>query len=149
MRTFALAVGCLLLGAATLVAEDDAKKDLEGLSGTWKFESLSMGGQKLPADAIKKAGFVIKDGKYTSIDPSGKEDETGTLKLDPDKKPKTIDFEIASGKDKGKKQLGIYKLEDDTCTLCMGFPGGTERPAKFESEKGSKAVLAVLKREKK
>ena len=80
---------------------------------------------------------------------NGKEDETGTLKLDPDKKPKTIDFDITSGKDKGKKQLGIYKLEDDSFTLCIGFPGETERPAKFESEKGSKTALAVMKREKK
>jgi uncharacterized protein (TIGR03067 family) len=145
----ALAAACLLLGSATLVADDDAKKDLDGLNGTWNFESLTIGGQKLPADAIKKAGFVFKDGKYTSIDPNGKEDETGTLKLDPDKKPKTIDFDITSGKDKGKKQLGIYKLEDDSFTLCIGFPGETERPAKFESEKGSKTALAVMKREKK
>jgi uncharacterized protein (TIGR03067 family) len=101
------------------------------------------------ASACSGLWFVIKDGKYTSIDPKGNEDETGTLKLDPEKKPKTIDFDIASGKDKGKKQLGIYKFEDDTFTLCMGFPGGTERPAKFESEKGSKAALAVPKREKK
>ena len=144
-----LAIGCLLLGTAGLVAEDDAKKDLEALNGTWKYESVTFGGQKLPADALKKAAFVFKDGKYTSINPEGKEEETGTVKVDPSKKPKTIEFDITSGKDKGKKQLGIYTLEGDNFTLCMGMPGEDQRPTKLESAKGSKTVLAVMKREKK
>jgi uncharacterized protein (TIGR03067 family) len=144
----ALATGCFLLGAAALVADEKAKKDIEALEGTWKVESFMVSGEKAPADYVKKVTFVVKDGKYTvTID--GKEDETGTIKLDPDKKPKTIEFDITSGKDKGKKQPGIYTLEGDTFTFCMAFPGETERPTKLESTKDSKTVLSVLKREKK
>jgi uncharacterized protein (TIGR03067 family) len=115
----------------------------------WKYESVTLAGKEAPAGALKKAAFVFKEGKYTSINPDGKEEETGTVKVDPSKKPKTIEFEIASGKDKGKKQLGIYTLEDDTFTVCMGFPGEDQRPTKLESAKGSKTILAVMKREKK
>jgi uncharacterized protein (TIGR03067 family) len=144
----ALAVGCLLLGTASLVADDDAKKDLEALQGTWKVESFTVAGMKAPDDDIKKATFMVKGDKYTvTID--GKEDETGTIKLDAGKKPKMIEFDITSGKDKGKKQRGIYTLEGDTFTFCMAFPGEDERPTKLESAKDSKTILGVLKREKK
>jgi uncharacterized protein (TIGR03067 family) len=149
MRTWVLttlASGCLLLGAASLVA--DEKKELEALDGTWKVEAFTVDGMKLPDELIKKVMFVIKDGKYT-ITIDGKEEETGTIKLDPDKTPKTIEFGITGGKDKGKKQPGIYKLDGDTFTFCMAHPGETERPTKLESAKDSKTVLSVLKREKK
>jgi uncharacterized protein (TIGR03067 family) len=151
MRTWALAVlasGCLLLGAASLVAEEKDKKDIDALEGRWKLDSLTFGGQKAPGEFLKKLTFTVKDGKYILAN-DGKEEETGTIKLDPEKKPKTIEFEITGGKDKGKKQLGVYTLDGDTFTFCMSAPGATERPTKLESEKDSKTVLSVLKREKK
>jgi uncharacterized protein (TIGR03067 family) len=144
----ALAAGCLLLGTASLVADDDAKKELDALQGTWKVESFKVAGTETPQDDLKKVTFMVKDGKYT-VTINGKEEETGTIKVDPSKKPKTIEFEITSGKDKGKKQPGIYTLEGDTFTFCMAFPGETERPTKLESAKDSKTVMSVLKREKK
>ena len=151
MRTralMALATGCLLLASAFIRADDDAKKDLDALTGTWRVETFTQDGRKLPENIVKQFTFVIKDGKYTITD-GDKEVETGTIKVDPSKKPKTIDFEITSGDDKGKKQPGIYTLDGDKFTFCMAHPGETERPSKLESTKDSKTVLSVLKREKK
>jgi uncharacterized protein (TIGR03067 family) len=143
-----LATGCLLLVSTSLRADDDAKKDLEALTGTWKVETFTQDGMKAPEDFVKQITFVIKDGKY-SITVEGKEVEAGTIKVDPSKKPKTMDFEITSGNDKGKKQPGIYTLDGDKFTFCMAHPGEADRPTKLESTKDSKTVLSVLKREKK
>ncbi len=144
----ALATGCLLLTTAAICADDKEKKDPDALQGTWRVESFTQDGQEAPAELAKEIIFTFKDKKYT-ITMKGKEMETGTIKLDPDKKPKTIDLGIISGDDKGKKQLGIYKLEKDTFTFCMAHPGATDRPTKLESTKESATIMSVMKREKK
>jgi len=143
-----LAVGYLLLAGTSLIADDKDKKDPEALQGSWKVESFKQDGNAAPEDFAKEIKFTIKDKKYT-ITVKGKEEETGTLKLDPEKKPKTIDLDIMSGNDKGKKQPGIYSLTGDKFTLCLAHPGATDRPTKLESTEDSKTVLIVMKREKK
>ena len=143
----ALAIGCLLLKAASLFADEKDKKDLDALQGTWKVESFKVAGQDAPDELVTETTFAIKDKKYT-LTVKGEEAETGTFKVDPEKKPKTIDLEIASGNDTGKKQLGIYTLKGEMLTLCFGFPGADDRPAKLESTEDSKTLLLVLKREK-
>jgi uncharacterized protein (TIGR03067 family) len=142
-----LTVGCLVVGAAALIADDTAKKDLDTLQGTWKIESLTFEGTDAPADLVKSTSLIIKDDKYT-ISSNGKELETGTVKLDPSKKPKTIEFDIASGNDKGKTQLGIYELKDDTFKFCMARPGQKERPTELASTKKNQSILTVTKRAK-
>jgi uncharacterized protein (TIGR03067 family) len=144
----ALALGCLLLGAASLLADDKDKKDLDALQGTWQVESFKLDGKSAPEDFVKAMKFVIKDKKYT-VTVKGKEVETGTIKIDPEKNPKTFDLDIMSGNDKGKKQPGIYTLKDDTFTVCLAHPGELDRPTKLESSDESKTVLSVMKRKKK
>jgi uncharacterized protein (TIGR03067 family) len=147
----ALAIGCLFLGAASVFADDKdkkEKKDLDALQGTWKFESFRLDGQDSPEEFVKEMRFVIKDNNYTFI-VNGQEVETGTIKLDPEKKTKTIDLDIKSGNDEGKKQPGIYTLKGDTFTFCLAHPGGNDRPTKLESTDENKTVLGVLKRETK
>jgi uncharacterized protein (TIGR03067 family) len=142
----ALATGCLLLTAATLCADDKEKKDPDALQGTWKVESFTQDGNEAPAEFAKAVSFTFKDKKYT-ITMKGKEMESGTFKLDPEKK--TIDLDITSGNDKGKKQVGIYKLEKDNFTICLAHPGATDRPTKMESTKDGETIMGVMKREKK
>ena len=79
----------------------------------------------------------------------GEEMETGTFKIDPEKKVKTIDLDIQSGNDKGKKQLGIYAVKGDMVTFCFAPPGETERPTKLESKEDDSTIFVVMKREKK
>jgi uncharacterized protein (TIGR03067 family) len=53
-----------------------------------------------------------------------------TAKIDATKKPKEIELVVG----KGKAFLGIYKLEGETLTLCIGDQ--KTRPTEFESKKG-------------
>lgn len=143
-----LGAGFLLIGAGWLTADDKAEKDQEALQGTWQPETLSQAGQAAPAEQLKEITFVIKDNTY-SMSMGGKELESGTFKLDSSKKPKTIDFEIQSGNDKGKKQPGIYELEGDTLKVCLAFPGESDRPKDLVAKADTKTIYSVFKRQKK
>jgi uncharacterized protein (TIGR03067 family) len=143
----ALTVGCLFVASASLQADDDAKKDLQALEGTWRIEKVTQDGTAAPEGSLKQLTMTIKDAKY-SVSADGKEVETGTIKLDPSKKPKAIEFDIASGNDKGKTQLGVYELKGDTVTFCMARPGAKERPSELASTKENRTILTVLKRAK-
>jgi uncharacterized protein (TIGR03067 family) len=138
-----LAAGLLL--AADAPKEDVVKKELEKLQGTWKIASYETGGQVLPAEAVVGT-FVIKGDKYTFK--TDDQEEEGTLKLDPEKKPATIDLIITSGNDKGKTQVGIYKLEGDKWTICLAMPGNKDRPSKFATSDENDHLIFGLKRDK-
>ena len=64
------------------------------------------------------------------------------------KNPKTIDYDVTEGVTKGKKQLGICKLDGDTVKFCFGGPG-KDRPMEFTTKEGSMRTLSVWKRDKK
>ena len=44
------------------------------------------------------------------------------MKLDAAKKPKTVDVTITKGRDKGKKQYGLYQVDADTLKFCFAAP---------------------------
>jgi uncharacterized protein (TIGR03067 family) len=143
---------CLVIGSVTFLlaagdANDAVKKELARFEGTWKFVSIETEKEKIPEEALKHPRLKIMGNKFTVM-----EDENnsfgGTLKLDPTKKPKTIDVTFTDGKDKGKTSLGIYELEGDNFKVCVD-PEGKTRPMEFAVKAGSGYFLEILKREKK
>jgi len=140
--TLALAAGRLVPAAR---ADDaDVKKGLEKLQGTWKVESITVGGNKAPKEAAEKITLVVAGDKITVKD--GEKNEEATIKIDPTKKPPTIDFTPV--KDVKNTALGLYELDGDNLKLCW-IKDGKARPTAVESKEGSEVVLFVLKREKK
>jgi uncharacterized protein (TIGR03067 family) len=142
---------CLLvLGVAFILAADDAaedvKKELARFEGTWKFVSLEMEKMKLSEEALKHFQLKLEGDKFTTIDENRK--SHGTFKVDPAKKPKTIDMTMTDGPLKGKTMVGIYELEGDTYKVCVDMSGKT-RPTELAIKPGSGFILEVLKREKK
>jgi len=113
------------------------------LEGSWIATAAVSDGKKAPEDVLKKAMLTVtfKGGKYSVVS-EGNEVEAGTYKADPSKKPATIDLTIMTGKDKGKTQPGIYKIEGDTLTVALTPPESKERPKNFEPpERGEVTVL--------
>ena len=55
---------------------------------------------------------------------------------------------MTEGAAKGKKVLGIYKLDGDNATFCFAQPD-KERPTKFETKEGSGLTLSTWKKTKK
>src|SRR5438128_10673746 len=133
----------LLVGVVFLLAADDAKdemkKELAHLEGTWKFISIETDKMKLAEDALKEPRLKLMGDKFT-VTENPQAVFGGTFKVDPSKKPKTIDVTFTDGPEKGKVFQGIYELEGDTYKVCMNQEGKT-RPTEFAVKPGSGFVL--------
>ena len=122
--------------------KDEAPKDEQKILGTWTVESCEVWGEKVPEEKFKETKFTFAPGGKWNR--KGDKQEEGTCKLDPAKKPK----EITLTTDERGTELGIYKLDGDTLTICLEA-NGNERPTEFASKAGSMANLIFLKRMKK
>lgn len=134
-----LAVG-LLIAADT--KNDEAKKELKKLSGTYVMVSGESRAEKLPEERIKEANLSIEGEKYTAS--FGGDSVTGTLKIDPTKTPKEIDATDSEG----KTILGIYKFDREQFTVCFA-PPDKERPKKFSVKDGTGDFMHVWKKKAK
>ena len=151
MKPFPLVAASLVLagslGLSTAApAPKDDKEDTKKFEGDWTFTAWESAGQALPQAALDMAKWSVKGDKYTFE--MGEQKEEGTIKLDPAKKPATIDFAITSGNDKGKDQPGIYKVDGDTITICLARPGAKERPTDFKSTEDNGFILVTVKKNK-
>jgi uncharacterized protein (TIGR03067 family) len=139
-----IAVLAVLLAGADEPKELDA--ELKRFEGTWTIQSLKVDGNDLPPSATADTRLVIEaGGAYTHTE--GGVTTHGTFKLDPSADPRTIDITFTDGPQKGGKIEGIYKLKDDTYTLCFALDN-KPRPKEFSSKPDTGLVLEVFKREK-
>ena len=122
-------VAVLVISAGLLVGansrEDAIKKDMDGLDGVWAMVSGARDGQVLPEDFVKRARRIGKPGE-TIITLNGDLYMHSKFTIDPTKKPKTIDYDVIAGPNKGMSQVGIYELVGDTvfCTPRVGYGVG-------------------------
>jgi uncharacterized protein (TIGR03067 family) len=144
-----LLTAALAVGAPAL--KDPPTKG-SGIVGVWAVESVTVGGQARPAKAAPDLRYEFTaDGQWfarrgdAAVGKSPK-----VYKADPKADPPTIDAAAVTPANGAPEppMAGIYKIDGDTLTLCFSTGGG-ERPAKFESPNGGRAVLIVLKRAKK
>jgi uncharacterized protein (TIGR03067 family) len=127
-------------------AKDEVKKELARFEGTWKYVSIEMEKMKVSEDVLKGPRMKITGDKFTVTDENAS--FSGTFKVDPTKKPKTIDVTFTDGPKKGKTYMGIYEMEGDIYKACVD-PEGKPRPTEFAIKPGSGHVLIIHKREKK
>ena len=117
--------------------------DLDKLQGTWNVTSLETDGQTMPATVFDKAQIVVEGNKFTSLGMGATYE--GTVKLDLASKPKAFDLLFSAGHAKGHRNLGIYKLDGDTWTICLATRG-KKRPEKFATAPESGLALETLER---
>jgi uncharacterized protein (TIGR03067 family) len=134
----------LLLVSLFVVA--DAKQDLQKekarLRGTWVLTSFEIAGMKIQSEMK----LIFTNDKMALVSKNGKP-LASSYRINPSKKPATIDVVAPIGPMKGKINPGIYKVEGNSLTLCQGEPGQL-RPTAFASKQGSPTILMVFKRAK-
>jgi uncharacterized protein (TIGR03067 family) len=143
----------LILGVAIGVSapaiKDPPKKDA-GVVGEWVPESMTLGGKKMTTPVGVRYELTA-DGQWISLVEAMRVGMPASryYRLDAKADPPTIDIITPSPPEGARSDptLGIYKVEGDTMTVCYSL--GKDRPTKFESPEGSRAMLMVLKRVKK
>src|SRR5262245_54085172 len=148
LRLLAMSTLVLLVGGA-LAQDDAAKKELAKLQGPWRVVSAEENKEAVPNEIVENLKFVIKGDELTLAGVENIVKKVAKVKLvvDPSTTPKTIDFKIEAGSEKGTTVEGIYELKDDELRFCACTVGGN-RPQEFATKPGSNLILFVLKREK-
>ena len=145
MKMYALLLAAAGLLIAAEAPQDEAtKKELEKMQGDWVMVESTHDGKKMSNEDVKLFKRTVKNDRYT-ITRGGEVIGEGTFKLDPTKKPKTIEAVRTAGPDKDKPMLGIYEVEGDTYKVCLALPG-EERPKAFESKEGTKHTVSIWKK---
>src|SRR5262249_10550977 len=108
---FVILVAAAGLFIAADAAEDAIQKERDKLKGTWKITSFDVNGAKPVSDEQLEGvtTTISADGKL-KVEANGAVVVEATTKIDPTKKPKTIDFTFTEGELQGKTSLGIYEL---------------------------------------
>ena len=130
------------------VQADETKKATDNLQGTWEVVEAVNNGKVVPEVDRKGVQFVFVGDKLTMTDGKGNKEEF-RFKLEPRKKPNTIDMTFLKGENKGSVGVGIYHLEGDNLKFCAPNNLTKDRPSDFVSKEGSNLVLVTLKRVKK
>jgi uncharacterized protein (TIGR03067 family) len=146
LLTALLCAWTTVLPAAADEKDDAAKKELDNFKGVWAFVSVEQDGK--PAPKSDEPQTITFEGNKFTVKVGDKVVQARTQKLDPSKKPKTVDATVTEGEGKGTTMLGIYELKGDTLKACFD-PQGKKRPTEFKTTDGSGYMLAVIKRAEK
>jgi uncharacterized protein (TIGR03067 family) len=131
--------------ALTIQAQEPAN-EIAKHQGTWLASSFRRDGQETPQEIVRTiTRTVVKD--HVVWKRNGKSFAGTTMVLDPKQSPKSIDVIADGGPTRGKRVLGIYRLDNDRLTICMA-DADQPRPKEFKAEKGSRQTLMTFTREK-
>ncbi len=140
----ALSIVCMAAGQE----KDAAKKEMEKLEGTWK---VTESDGKVPGWVVDTR-LTFKGDRVISKGKGRQESLPFVFRIDPTKKPKTIDLGVTKERNPDGKFAteGIYELEGDRLKMCISE---LHRPTEFKPKASGKVrvdghVVITLKREK-
>src|SRR5262245_16168935 len=140
-----------MLFAALAVAAPalkDQSKDRD-LVGDWVMGSLTVGGETVPPRVDAPTAVFRADGKYYTRGADGHMTLVATYTLDRTIRPMAIDWYPADGQPGDPPKKGIFRVRDDTLTICLAPEPESPRPATLESPKGTHNLVNAFTRAKK
>jgi uncharacterized protein (TIGR03067 family) len=116
---------------------------LRNLEGTWAFARLEVDGAAMPAPASTDSRLLIDGDRFRMESPEANYE--GLFDIDVEQTPHTIDIDFVDGPEAGNRSEGIFELEGDRLTICLGF-AGVARPKTFATTRGNGHALEHLTR---
>jgi uncharacterized protein (TIGR03067 family) len=116
---------------------------LRSLEGEWAFRSLEVDGRKIAAAMLGSSKLQI-DGDRFRMESSEATYE-GVFNIDVEADPPFIDIEFVEGPEAGNWSYGIYRLNGDDLTFCLGLAGAS-RPTRFATAPHTGHALERLRR---
>jgi uncharacterized protein (TIGR03067 family) len=118
-------------------------EELRALEGDWRFASLEIDGNALPGGALAHSRVLFDGDRFRSESPEATYE--GVFTLDAEAAPPRIDIDFVEGPEAGNTAYGVYRLDGDSLTLCLGLVG-SPRPSSFTTSAGSGHALERLRR---
>ena len=141
-----LGILSVVVVAAGKPAQDDVSAELKRLRGSWRLVDEIDDGRQMPQEEAQKNNiltFEITGSWKVEID--GRVVGQGAAKVDPTRRPKTIDYTF-TGEHTGGQFVAIYELSGDSFRHCGVLQGN--RPSEFSSKPSSGQILTTFRREK-
>ena len=109
------------------------------LDGWWLARTATLGGIRLPADALPGLAMLLFDRTlYLGSD-------VGTIDVDRGVSPATIDVLITHGPNRWRFIPGIFQQRGAVLRICFDLSGAT-RPSAFDSPYGSRLFVVTYDR---
>jgi uncharacterized protein (TIGR03067 family) len=116
---------------------------LRSMEGTWGFRSLEVDGSAMPEAMLANSRLLIDGDRFRMESPEA--DYEGIFTIDVEQSPHHIDIDFVEGPEAGNRSMGIFQLEGDRFTICLGLVGA-RRPERFATTRGSGHALEELVR---
>jgi uncharacterized protein (TIGR03067 family) len=134
-----------LVGIEAGVAPPSDSDALSSQQGTWSVLTFRREGRETPKEIGQTIVRVVQ-GDHVVWKRSGRTFAGTRIELDASKSPAAIDVIPDGGPSRGKRILGIYKLDaDGTLTICMA-DADRPRPTEFKAELGSSCTLMQFRK---
>jgi uncharacterized protein (TIGR03067 family) len=125
--------------------QQDVKKDLERLQGTWDVVAYTQDGENRPLEGPLANLRLIIDGDQRTVALGERVTARSLLRINPATSPKSLDLTGTLGTLCDQTLLGIYEIDGDQQRFCLALPG-EKRPTEFASAPNSGHTLMVLRR---
>jgi uncharacterized protein (TIGR03067 family) len=118
-------------------------QELRRLEGEWQVASLEVDGAPMPGQMLSQTRLLFDGDRFRTESPEANYE--GVFTIDVEATPAQIDIEFVEGPEAGNTCYGLYELNGDRMTLCLGLAGAS-RPSAFVTTRGSGHALENLRR---